>query len=301
MEYRRLGNTDLNVSSIGMGCVTFGREIDRAASFAVLDRAREGGINLFDTAEAYADGASETVLGQWLAERGHRHDCVIATKVNGTLTQRRIVESAEASLQRLQIEQIDLFQLHDWDSSTPAEDSLAGLSALVESGKVRYVGCSNWSAAQLSDALTHCQAAGLHALSSVQPPYNLVNREIEADLIPLCADRAIGVLSYSPLAAGFLTGKYRRDSEVPTGSRFDVIPGHQPIYFTDHGYGVVERLRQVADHSGRSMVDLALAWTLTRPGVTSVLIGARNTAQVDQAFLAESAGMDETLCRQLTQ
>lgn len=295
MNYRTLGTTPLTVSSIGMGCVTFGREIDRTASFEILDRARDGGITLFDTAEAYGGGASETILGQWLKERRHRQNCVVATKVNGVLTRERVIESAEASLKRLQTDQIDLFQLHDWDATTPMEETLEALSVLVDSGKVRCIGCSNWNAEQLSTSFECCAAAGLHPLSSVQPPYNLVQRTIESDLIPLCSKHDIGILSYSPLGAGFLTGKYRRGGEVPSGSRFDVIPGHQPIYFTDEGYTVVERLQRVAEQTGRSMVDLALAWTLSRPGITSVLIGARNTSQVDQAFAAESTGLTADL------
>jgi 1-deoxyxylulose-5-phosphate synthase len=295
MEYRQLGDTDLQVSSIGMGCVTFGREIDRAASFEVLDRALNRGITLFDSAEAYAQGASERVLGEWIADRGVRDRIVLATKVSGVLTKERVFSSAEESLRRLRIEQIDLFQLHVWDGDTPLDETLEALNSLVESGKVRAVGCSNWCAWQLAKSLLLCQGSGLQRIQSIQPPYNLVQRDIEADLLPLCADQRVGVISYSPLAAGFLTGKYGRGKPVPKGTRFDVIPGHQPIYFTEQGYAVLDRLERAAEQSGHSMFQLALAWTLKQSPVTSMLIGARNTAQVDQAFEAERVQLDDEL------
>lgn len=295
MHYRTLGNSDLQVSSIGMGCVTFGREINRDTSFEVMDHALERGITLFDTAEAYAGGASETVLGEWIAERKVRERIVLATKVSGTLTRQRVISSAEESLQRLQTDRIDLFQLHNWDDETPLEETLSALTALVDQGKVRTIGCSNWSAWHLCKALLLIQQQDLTPLQSLQPPYNLVQREIEADLLPLCVDQGIGTISYSPLAAGFLTGKYRRDQEVPKGTRFDIIPGHQPIYCTDHGYESLRRLDAVAEQTGRSLVQLALAWVLSRKNITSVLIGARNTTQVDQAFEAAEASIDHEL------
>jgi aryl-alcohol dehydrogenase-like predicted oxidoreductase len=295
MQYRTLGKSDLKVSSIGMGCVTFGREIDRDTSFEVMDHALERGITLFDTAEAYSGGASETVLGDWIAERKVRERIVLATKVSGTLTRDRVISSAEESLQRLQTDRIDLFQLHDWDGETPLEETLAALSELVDQGKVRAIGCSNWSAWHLCKALLIIKQQGLAPLNSVQPPYNLVEREIEADLLPLCIDQGIGTMSYSPLAAGFLTGKYRRGQEVPKGTRFDIIPDHQLIYCTDHGYQTLRRLDEVAEQTGHSLVQIAMAWVLSRANITTVLIGARNTNQVDQAFEAAEAGSDREL------
>lgn len=288
MEYHALGRTGFRVSSIGMGCVTFGREIDESASMQVLDRAWERGIRLFDTAAAYASGGSETVLGKWLHSRGHRHECVVATKVTGTLTRDRILRSAEESLQRLQVDCIDLFQLHVWDAKTPLEETLDALNELYQSGRVRAIGCSNWQAWQLAKALLISQQEGWVRLQSVQPPYNLVLRSIEAELLPLCRDQQIGVLSYSPLGAGFLSGKYRPQETVPTGTRFDVIPGHQPIYFTSQGYAVLRRLETVSKETGYAMTQLALAWVLSKRDITSVLIGARNIDQVDQAFAAEA-------------
>lgn len=286
MQRQLLGSTGREVSPISMGCVTFGREIDEATSCQVLDRAWERGINFFDTAAAYADGESERVLGRWLAERGVRNQAVVATKFNGVLTKSHLVESAERSLDRLGVESIDLFYLHNWDNETPMEETLDGLHTLRDSGKVQAIGCSNWQAWQLAKSFLLCQVTGSQVLQCVQPPYNLVQREIEADLLPLCSDQGTGVVTYSPLAAGFLTGKYRRGQQVPAGTRFDVIPGHQPIYFTDHGYTVMEQLDALSQSLGHTMIQLALAWTMAQAGVTSVLIGARNTGQVDQAFEA---------------
>lgn len=284
MEYRSLGQSDLSVSSIGMGCVTFGREVDPQSSMLILDHAFEQGITLFDTAESYAQGASERVVGEWLKTRHSRDKIVLATKISGQLTRDRIVASAEGSLKRLQTDRIDLLQTHVWDHSTPLEETLEALTTLVDQGKVRHIGCSNYSATQLKAALSLSSAAGFSRFVSVQPPYNLVQRDIEADLLPLCDAENIGVISYSPLAAGFLTGKYRHGAAIPFGTRFDVIPGHQNIYFTEHGYRVLEKLDAESVATGKSHVQLALSWVLSQPGITSVLIGARNKSQIDQAL-----------------
>ncbi len=286
MLYRSLGQTDLAVSSIGMGCVTFGRELDLQSSLLIMDHAFERGITLFDTAEAYAQGASERVVGEWMQSRNTRDKIVLATKVSGTLTRQRIIASAEDSLKRLQTDRIDLLQVHHWDKTTPHEETLEALTMLVQQGKVRHIGCSNYSAPQLTAALALSNTTGLSRMISVQPPYNLVQREIEVELLPLCAVENVGVISYSPLAAGFLTGKYRQGAAIPTGTRFDVIPDHQDIYFTDHGYEVLAWLDEESRRTGKSHVQLALSWVLHQQGLTSVLIGARNTCQIEQAIQA---------------
>ena len=286
MRYRQLGHSDLKVSHIGMGCVTFGREVDQKSSLSILDHALESGITLFDTAEAYGQGVSESVLGEWMQTRRARSRIVLASKVTGTLTRERILSSVEASLKRLRTDHIDLFQTHIWDDVTPLEETLAALTQLVDQGKVRYIGCSNYSTEQLSAVLALSTDAGLSRMTCVQPPYNLIQREIEAGLLPLCMAQNIGVISYSPLAAGFLSGKYRPGQVVPKGSRFDVIPGHQDIYFTARGYQVLEQLDEDVRATGVPHVQLALSWVLKQPGVTSVLVGARNTSQIDQALSA---------------
>ncbi|MCB1079522.1 MAG: aldo/keto reductase, partial [Verrucomicrobiae bacterium] len=290
METRALGKTGLAVSSIGLGCVTFGREIDAATSFAVLDHARERGINLLDTAAAYHQGASERIIGDWLSDRRCRNGMVIATKVLGPLTRERVLNSAEESLRRLRVDAIDLFQLHSWDAVTPLEETMAALEQLKQEGKILHAGCSNWDVAQLQSA---------KGMETIQPPYNLVQREIETGLLPWCDRERIGVLAYSPLGAGFLTGKYRPGGEIPAGTRFEVIPGHQPIYFTERGWRVIEALRVLAEREGKSMIELALGWALTRSRVSAVLVGARHIGHVDQALAADRDRLDESLLAEL--
>ena len=287
MEYRRLGRSDLNISSIGLGCVTFGREIDRDTSFAVLDRARERGITLLDTAACYGEGASERVIGAWLADRRARSDILLATKVTGTLTREHVLASANESLARLRTDFVDLLQLHNWDAETPMEETLRALHELVRQGKARWVGCSNLMAGQLRQTVDRQEALGLPRMQSIQPVYNLVHREIEAEILPLCAKRRIGAMTYSPLGAGFLTGKYRRGAALPPGARFDIKPGHQAGYFTDSGWRIMESLRALSESEGVSMIQLALSWILRRPGITSVLVGARSPEHVEQALQAE--------------
>lgn len=294
MQYRRLGRTDLNVSSIALGCVTFGREIDRMTSFTVMDHAVERGINLFDTAEAYTSGASERVVGEWLNARRKRDRIVLATKAIPPLG-KRLTDAVEASLTRLQTDVIDLYQLHAWDADCPLDETLAVLDRLVTQGKIRYVGCSNFAAWQLCKAIWRADVNGWPRMESVQPNYNLAVRGIEAELLPFCAEEGIGVLSYSPLGAGFLTGKYHAVGVSPAGTRFDIKPAHWDVYSGPEAMRRMEGLRTVAGETGRSMVDLALAWVLGQPGITSVLIGARTLAHIDQAFEAETAGLEPQL------
>lgn len=295
MEYRQLGRTDLKVSAIGLGAVTFSREIDEATAFTIIDHAVDRGINLIDTAEAYNKGGSETVVGAWLKARGQRDKVVLATKLIPPLTQERIPTAVEASLRRLQTDVIDLYQIHAFDKNTPLDESLAALSKLIQEGKVRYLGCSNFAAWQLCKALWRADVLGLPRLESVQPNYNLAIRDIEAELLPLCADQQIGVISYSPLGAGFLTGKYSKSWTAPQGTRFDIIPDHWAIYENALSMQRMENLRAKAQATGIAMVQLAMAWVLGQPGITSTLIGCRTTAQVDQAFDAADMGLSAEL------
>jgi aryl-alcohol dehydrogenase-like predicted oxidoreductase len=297
MEYRKLGKSDLTVSSIGMGTSTFAREIDEATAFTVLDRAYERNITFYDTAEAYSAGQSEVVLGNWIKSRGVRQNIVLATKVTIPLGAERVLASADASLQRLQTDVIDLFQLHAFDANVPLEETLGALNQLVEAGKVRYIGCSNFAAWQLINALWISDRNKWAQFVSVQPVYNLALRGIESELLPACADQNIGVITYSPLGAGFLTGKYTRDGNVPAGTRFDVAPGHQPIYFNDPAYSAMERLRARSEEVNIPMPRLGLAWVLSRPNVTVTLVGGRTPKHIDQAFesleLAQSENFAE--------
>lgn len=286
------------MSRIGVGGATFGREIDEGAAFAVLDRALEVGITLVDTAEAYAAGASEAIVGRWLAARRARGAVVLATKVSGALAPARVRASCEASLHRLGVDAVDLFQLHRWDPDVPLAETLGALDDLAQAGLARAVGCSNYSAEQLAEALGLQARAGLAPFSAVQPVYNLADRAVEGGLLALCARLGVGVITYSPLGAGFLTGKYGRDRRVPQGTRFDVAPAHQPLYFTDERFAVVEGLRAIAAEAGLPMAHLALAWVLGRPGVSSVLVGGRAPAQIDQA-IAAAAGLPPDLAAAL--
>ncbi|MBU6335737.1 MAG: aldo/keto reductase [Chloroflexi bacterium] len=291
MELRTLGRDGPLVSPLGLGCVTFGREIDRDAAFAVMDRALERGITLFDTAEVYARGASETIVGEWLAARGARQQVVLATKVAGALTRERVLASAEASCRRLQTDAVDLFQLHRWDPDVPLDETLGALEALVQRGLARAVGVSNYAAWQVAKALWLQDRRGATPLRTVQLNYNLVVRDIEREHLPLAADQGLGVLSYSPLGAGFLTGKYQRDAALPAGTRFAVAPGHDEIYFSERNFTILDGLRRCATAWGLPLPQLALAWVLGRPGITCVLIGARTPAHVDQVFTAGEQGL----------
>ncbi|MFZ5916540.1 MAG: aldo/keto reductase [Chloroflexota bacterium] len=299
MEYRSLGHTDLRVSSIGLGSATFGREIDQATSFEVMDHALARGINLIDTAEIYGAGRAEEVVGHWLADRGARDKIVLATKVHAPLTREHILTSAAASLQRLQTGCVDLFQLHLWDADVPLEETLQALQTLIQRGMARHVGCSNFTAAQLRRALDLQERNGWARMASVQPNYNLVVRDIEAELLPLCAAQKVGVISYSPLAGGFLTGKYHQGGGIPQGTRMDVVPLMQKLYFHPDGFRIMEGLRAKAAELGATMIQLALAWAMSQPGITTVLAGARHTRHVDQAFEAEAMNLSPALRAEL--
>lgn len=286
MEYRPLGQSDLTVSSIALGCVTFGREINRDASFAVLDYALARGITLLDTAESYGAGASESVLGEWFEARGTRDKVVLATKVGLPLTADAIETSLAHSLRRLRTDRLDLFQFHAYDAVSPLEETLNTMQAAVQRGQVRWPACSNYSGEQLARVVEFQRQQGWPAMASVQPMYNLVHRQIEQTLLPTCAALNVGVMSYSPLGAGFLTGKYGMGDRIPPGTRFDVKPGHKRHYFTEAGFAAVRRIEGASTRLGVPMAELAIAWVMSRPGVTSVLIGARSIEQIEQALAA---------------
>ena len=295
MEIRQLGNSELNVSSIGLGSVTFGREIDAETSFSILDYAMDRDINFIDTAEVYSAGGSEKVLGQWLSRSSNREKVVLGTKIVPPLGRERILQVAEDSLRRLQTDVIDLYQPHAFDASTPLEETMDALNTLVQQGKARYLGCSNFDAWQICKALWIADVNGWAPLVSVQPNYSVAIRDIEAELLPFCADQNIGVTSYGPLGAGFLTGKYTKTWTAPKGTRFDVMPDHWDIYENDVSMRRMEGLREVASETGISMVQLAMAWAIGQPGITSVLIGCRTTSHIDQAFQAEEMGLTQEI------
>jgi aryl-alcohol dehydrogenase-like predicted oxidoreductase len=268
------------------------------------------GLTLFDTAEAYGGGqaqqyrrntlgiddvrevssemhSSEKIIGRWLKATGNRSRITLQTKVTTNFTKQHVLEAIEASLRRLQTDWIDLYLFHSFDSKTPLTEGLEAMSLAVEQGKIRAGGCSNFSASQLEQSLEISKQSGYRRLEEVQPPYSLVARQIEADLLPLCEKEQIGVVAYSPLAAGFLSGKYQPDrASIPKGSRFDVIPGHADIYFNEQNFEIVEKLRRKSKETNVSMVRLAMGWLLSKRSITSVLVGATGVAHLENAVAA---------------
>lgn len=324
MEHRKLGRTDTSLSFIGLGCVTFGREIDEDASTAVLDDAVERGINWLDTAEAYGGGnartyrrdvlkvddvretsdimgSSEIIIGNWMKARGCRNDVVICSKVSSGNSPENIARALQVSLERLQVDCVDIYELHSPDETVPIAESLAALDEEVSAGRIGTVGCSNFNAAQLREALDASASEGYARFEVVQPPYNLADPGAQDELFPLCRREEVGVTSYSPLAAGFLAGKYTPDrNDFPKGSRFDVIPGHADIYFNDRNFRNVERLRALADNRGIPMVRVAMVWAMGHPDITSVLVGARHAGHLDNAFDALALKADTELREEMS-
>lgn len=297
MEYTNLGRTGLKVSRLCLGCMTFGREIDEAASLPIIQRALDEGVNFFDTANVYGNGASEEIVGRAL--KGIRHTIVLATKVFGQagkgvndrgLSRYHIMQAVEDSLRRLQTDHIDLYQVHRWDADTPIEETMRALDDLVSQGKVRYLGCSNFAGWQLMKSLWVSDKHGYARFDCVQPPYSLVRRDIEHELLPVCHDQRIGVIPYSPLAGGFLSGKYRRGGEIPKGTRFDVAKFYQDVYMQERSWRVLDGLKAYAEKRGLPKEQLAIAWVAAQPVVTAPIIGARTIEQLEQGLAAVSLG-----------
>lgn len=307
MDYRTLGRTGLKVSELCLGTMTFGENfygiavVDQPSANTMVNRAIEAGINFFDTADVYSYGQSETVLGTAIKESGaSRESVVLATKVrspmseaatNGTgdvnnvgLTRQHIFASIEQSLRRLGTDYIDLYQVHGWDRVTPMEETLRALEDLVRQGKVRYLGCSNWSARHLMKALYLARARGWAEFVSLQAYYSLVGRDLEHELLPLCREEGLGVLPWSPLSGGFLSGKYTRENAKPDGARrsgFDFPPIDEA-----RGFDAVDALDRIAKQKGVSVAQVALAWLLSQPGVTSIIIGANKMSQLEDNLKA---------------
>lgn len=273
------------LSPIGLGCVTFGREIDRKVAFVMMDHAWSRGVNLFDTASAYGDGASEKIIGKWLAtRRPSDNSLLIATKILPPYTPSAIRRSVDQSLKRLGVSAIDILYLHRWDPEIALASTLETLHQLVQEGKLRMLGASNFSAAQLSRVLQEQMQRGLTCFRAIQNNHNLAVSDLTDEIREICLQHKIVMVTYSPLGAGFLTGKYREG--IPPDTRFSLIPGHQPLYFNERAFHRLTRLQAVASRTGYSPVYLALAWTLHQPGVTSVLVGGRSVDQLEQAFSA---------------
>lgn len=295
MEYRYLGRTGLKVSELCLGTMTFGRETEEALSRSILDRFVDAGGNFLDTADVYSRGGSETILGRWLADRP-RDSLVIATKVrfamgegpnNAGLSRKHILSAVEGSLRRLNTDYIDLYQVHCWDQGTPLEETLSALDALVQSGKVRYLGASNYAAWHLQKAVNLSRANGWEPFSSLQPLYNLLDRTIEWDLVPVCLNEGLAILPWSPLRGGWLSGKYHRGMAAPPENT-RVAAAEQEgwserwsEYNNDRTWSILDELSAVAGELDKSPAQVALRWIMQQPGVTAPIIGVRTMAHLE--------------------
>ena len=299
IQYRRLGRTGLKVSPLCLGSMNFGWTADDETSFAVMDAFAEAGGNFIDTADIYnrwveghIGGESEGVIGRWLQARGNRSQMIIATKVRGQmgpgpndqgLSRRHIFDACDASLRRLQSDTIDLYQTHYFDADVPIDETLEALDRLVQQGKVRYVGCSNYPAWRLMEALWTSDKCGLARYNSIQPHYNLVNRaEFERELAEVCLANGIGIIPYSPLGGGFLTGKYSRDRDTDSVR----AEGVRQRYFNDAGWKVLDAVRAVAVELDTTPLAVSLAWLLAQPGMTAPIVGANTVEQLQGSVAA---------------
>ncbi len=310
MRFKRLGRTGLKVSEICMGTMTFGSQADEEAAHAILDRSLDAGVNFIDTADVYpvppsieTAGRTEEIVGRWLP--GKRDRVVVATKCRARvgpgandegLSRAHILDAVDASLRRLQTDYIDLYQVHAPDPETPLDETLQALDDLVRWGKVRYLGCSNFEAWRLCKALWVSDRLRLARFDCVQPRYNLLHREIERDLLPVCAEEGIGVIAYNPLAGGLLTGKYRREDPPPDGTRF-ALGGrsgslYQARYWHDAMFDAVDRVKEVADGCGATPAQVSVAWLLQQPVLTSAILGATRREQLDEALKGVELTLD---------
>jgi aryl-alcohol dehydrogenase-like predicted oxidoreductase len=291
MEYRPLGRTGVRVSPLCLGCMMFGGRTGPDESYAIIDRALDAGINFLDTANVYSRGRSEEVTGEALRRNGKRHQVVLATKVHGKMSEsdpnaqgnsrRHIVEQCEESLRRLQTDYIDLYQLHRPQPDIPIDETLRAMDDLIRSGKVRYIGTSTYAAWQVVESLWISKELGLNRFVCEQPPYNLLDRRVERELLPMARTFGIGTIPWSPLAGGLLTGKYQRDQIPPEDSRFANYQRNpmQARRMNDRIFDVIEDLEPISRQKGCTLAQLALAWCIQQPGVTSPIIGPRTMEQ----------------------
>jgi len=301
MEYVNLGNTGLKVSRLCLGCMTYGSSkwrdwvLDEEPSRPFIKRALEAGINFFDTANMYSDGVSEEVVGRALHDFANRDEVVIATKAfnrmrpdpNGRgLSRKAIMTEIDHSLRRLGTDYVDLYQIHRWDYDTPVEETMEALHDVVKAGKARYIGASSMFAWQFAKSLYVSQLHSWTRFVSMQNHYNLIYREEEREMIPLCQDQGIGIIPWSPLARGFLAGNRNKTAGETARSKTDEY-AHQ-MYYQDDDFAVVDRLSEVAQAHGLSNVKAALAWILSKPGITSPIIGASKPQHLEDAIAALS-------------
>jgi aryl-alcohol dehydrogenase-like predicted oxidoreductase len=306
-----MGRTGLKVSEICLGTMTFGMQCDEAASFAIMDTAFEQGIDFFDTADGYpmggtlaTVGSTETIVGKWL--KGRRDKIVLATKCwvpmgpganDRGLSRKHIFDAVEASLRRLQTDYIDLYQAHSPDPDTPLDETMRAYDDLVRQGKVRYLGCSNFKAWLLASALWISDKHGYARFDCHQPRYNILFREIENELLPLCHHEGVGVIAYNPLAGGFLTGKYQAQAAPAKETRFGFLSGpaqsiYHKRYWQDAQFAAVDHLQKFFEPRNKSLTHVAIAWVLAQPDVTSAIVGATSSAQLKQSVPATEMTLD---------
>ncbi len=310
MQMRRLGRTGLQVTEICLGTMTFGHQCDEKTSFAIMSKAAQKDVNFFDTADVYpvppsveTAGRSEEIVGRWL--KGQRDQFVLATKCrmrvghgpnDEGLSRRHILKAVEDSLRRLQTDYLDLYQPHAPDPQTPLEETLRALDDLVRQGKVRYLGCSNYPAWQLALSVGLSAQHDWARFDSVQPRYNILFRDIEAELLPLCRDQGIGVIAYNPLAGGFLTGRYQSLEAPPPGTRFSLGgktgPLYRDRYWQKAQLEAVQELQEYFKPRNRSLTQVAVAWVLAQPGITSAIVGASKPEQLDESLAAVNVKLD---------
>ncbi len=315
MQHTRFGRTGLQVPRLTLGTMTFAGQCDRDTSFAIMDAAVEAGITFFDTADMYpvttyphGMGDTERVIGEWM--HGRRADVLVASKCffptghrpwEGGNSRHNIMRSIDATLQRLGTDYVDLYQVHSWDQNTPIDETLQALDDIVHAGKARYVGCSNVLAYQLARSLGRSEALGTVRFDSVQPRYNMLFREFERELFPLCEQEGVAVIPYNPLAGGMLTAKHRRDDPAD-GTRF--AAGQQgdryrERYWHDHMFTTIDAMRSMAAASGVSAATLAMQWVLANPAVTSPIVGASRPEQLADAVIAAATPIDPAVKAQL--
>jgi aryl-alcohol dehydrogenase-like predicted oxidoreductase len=280
MEFVRLGRSGLKVSKICLGTMTFGREADEQTSFRIMDRYMELGGNFMDTADQYSFGISEEVVGRWIAARGVRNQVILATKVY----QQMSPLPNDGFLSRYHTDVIDLYQIHRWDPETPPEETLEALNDLVRQGKVRYIGCSNLKAWHLAQYLSLSERNHWSRMVCMQPIFSALNRSIESEILPYCAEEGLGVIVYNPLAGGMLTGKYRRGQPLPQGARLQSSTQYYDRYYTEQALDIVETFVRAAEERGVTPAQLALAWVLGEPRVTCPIVGARNLEQLNDTL-----------------
>lgn len=312
MKIKRLGRTGLKVSEICLGTMTFGNQADEQTAFAIMDIADQAGINFFDTSNVYplgggldTVGATEVIVGNWIKERGVRQRIVLATKCRGAmgsgpndegLSRQHIISACEASLKRLQTDFIDLYQMHWPDPATPIEETLRALDDLVKAGKVRYIGCSNYLAWQLAEALWTSDKFNLARFECDQPRYNILFRMIEDEILPLCQSQGVGVIAYNPLAGGMLTGRYQKGQDLQQGTRFGLANSgelYRKRYWKDAVFEEVEAIKQFLSSREKSLTHVALAWVLAQPVVTSAIIGASRPEQLEDSLQGVDLVLDD--------